>query len=96
MTKHKRTIRLFEPALVGTAFKQSFVKLNPRLMVKNPVMFTVESGTAVVRAVCAWQLVTGNNSGGAFWYDITVFAVRLLTVLLANVAGAIAEARGKA
>lgn len=96
MTKHKRTIRLFEPALVGTAFKQSFVKLNPRLMVKNPVMFTVEIGTAVMLAVCAWQLLTGNTSEGALWYNITVFAVLLLTVLFANFAEAIAEARGKA
>ena len=96
MTKHKRTIRLFEPALVGTAFKQSFVKLNPRLMVKNPVMFTVEIGTVVMLAVCAWQLLTGNTSEGALWYNITVFAVLLLTVLFANFAEAIAEARGKA
>lgn len=96
MTKHKRTIRLFEPALVGTAFKQSFVKLNPRLMVKNPVMFTVETGTAVMLAVCAWQMVTGNAGEGALWYNITIFAVLLLTVLFANFAEAIAEARGKA
>jgi K+-transporting ATPase ATPase B chain len=51
MSKHKRTIRLFEPALVGSAVKHSFVKLNPRLMVKNPVMFTVEIGCYIVPAV---------------------------------------------
>lgn len=96
MTKHKRTVRLLEPALVGTAFRQSFVKLSPRLMVKNPVMFTVEIGTAIMLAVCGWQLVTGNTSEGALWYNITVFAILLLTVLFANFAEAIAEARGKA
>lgn len=96
MTKNKRSIKLFEPALVGAAFKQSFVKLNPRFMVKNPVMFTVEIGTAVMLAVCTWQMATGNTSEGALWYNITIFAVLLLTVLFANFAEAIAEARGKA
>lgn len=93
MAKHKRTIRLFEPALVGTAVKQSFVKLNPRLMVKNPVMFTVEIGTVVMLAVTLYQLFTGDNSQGALWYNITVFAILLITVLFANFAEAIAEAR---
>jgi K+-transporting ATPase ATPase B chain len=96
MTKHHRTIKLFEPALVGTAIKQSFVKLDPRLMVKNPVMFTVEIGTLVMLAVCIYQVITGDLSQGALWYNITVFAILLLTVLFANFAEAIAEARGKA
>ncbi|HRF17355.1 MAG TPA: potassium-transporting ATPase subunit B, partial [Chitinophagaceae bacterium] len=96
MTKHKRTVRLLEPALVGTAFRQSFIKLSPRLMVKNPVMFTVEIGTAIMLTVCSWQLITDNTSEGALWYNITVFAILLLTVLFANFAEAIAEARGKA
>ncbi|MFN8288612.1 MAG: hypothetical protein U0U70_00005, partial [Chitinophagaceae bacterium] len=96
MSKHKQTIRLFEPALVGTAFRQSFVKLNPRLMVKNPVMFTVEIGTAVMLAVCLYQAATGDHTQGALWYNITVFAILLITVLFANFAEAIAEARGKA
>ncbi len=78
MTKHKRTIRLFEPELVGAAIRQSFVKLNPRYMVKNPVMFTVEIGTAVMLAVCIWQMITGNRTEGALWYNITVFAILLL------------------
>ena len=51
MSKRKREIKLFEPALVNTTIKQSFVKLSPRLMVKNPVMFTVEIGTFVMLAV---------------------------------------------
>ncbi|MGZ8557651.1 MAG: potassium-transporting ATPase subunit KdpB [Chitinophagaceae bacterium] len=96
MAKNKRSIRLFEPALVGTAVKQSFVKLSPRLMVKNPVMFTVEIGTAVMLAVTLYQLFTGDNSQGALWYNITIFVILLLTVLFANFAEALAEARGKA
>lgn len=96
MSKHKRTIRLFEPALVNTAVKQSFVKLNPGLMIKNPVMFTVEIGTTIMLAVCIYQLASGDTNQGALWYNIAIFAILLLTVLFANFAEAIAEARGKA
>ena len=96
MSKQKHTIRLFEPALVGTAIKESFVQLNPRLMIKNPVMFTVEIGTAVMLAVCCYQVFTGDNTQGALWYNITIFCILLLTVLFANFAEALAEARGKA
>ena len=45
MAKRKHNIKLFDPELVGVSIKQSFVKLNPALMIKNPVMFTVEIGT---------------------------------------------------
>jgi len=96
MTQNKRSIKLFDPALVGIAIGQSFTKLNPRLMIKNPVMFTVEIGTAIMLAVSIYQLVSGDHSQGALWYNITIFAILLLTVLFANFAEALAEARGKA
>ncbi|ANE50088.1 potassium-transporting ATPase subunit KdpB [Flavisolibacter tropicus] len=97
MSIHRRkTYRLFEPALVKTALKQSFIKLNPRLMVKNPVMFTVELGTVVMLLVVIYSLATGDISEGPLWYNIAVFVVLFLTVLFANFAEAIAEARGKA
>ncbi len=96
MSKDKRTIRLFEPALVGAAVRHSFVKLNPRLMVKNPVMFAVEIGTAVMLAVSLYQLLTGDQSQGALWYNITIFIILFFTLLFANFAEALAEARGKA
>ena len=95
MTKRKRHIKLFDPSLVTSALKESFVKLNPRLMVKNPVMFTVEIGTAVMLAVIVNQLVTGNRIEGALWYNIVVFIILLVTVLFANFAEALAEARGR-
>ncbi len=96
MTTHKRSVKLFEPALVRAAIRQSFIKLHPKLMVKNPVMFTVEIGTAVMLAVCIWQIAAHDISEGALWYNITIFAILLLTVLFANFAEALAEARGKA
>lgn len=86
--------KLFEPALVQTALKQSFIKLDPRLMVRNPVMFTVEVGTLVMAYVTVYSF---NHSGqGSFLYNFFIFLVLLLTVLFANFAEAIAEARGKA
>lgn len=92
----KRTIKLFEPALVGAALRQSFIKLDPRLMWKNPVMFAVEICTAVMLAVAVNQMITGDASQGALWYNITIFIILLITVLFANFAEGLAEARGKA
>ena len=91
--KNKSNI-LFEPALVNTALKQSFIKLDPRLMIRNPVMFTVEIGTFVMLFVTLYSI--SNRSQGSFGYNLIVFIVLLLTVLFANFAEAIAEARGKA
>ena len=94
MVKRKRNIKLFDPKLVGTAIKQSFIKLKPGLMVKNPVMFTVEIGTVVMLAVAVYQIATGDLSQGAIWYNLTIFAILFITVLFANFAEALAEARG--
>ncbi len=96
MSKRKRYIKLFDPELVGVSIKQSFVKLNPVLMIKNPVMFTVEIATAVMLAVVIFQMASGDTSQGALWYNIVVFFILLVTVLFANFAEALAEARGKA
>ncbi|HEY4876744.1 MAG TPA: HAD-IC family P-type ATPase, partial [Puia sp.] len=95
MTKHKRENKLFEGSLVREALKQSFVKLNPRILIHNPVMFTVEIGTIVMLAVCIW-ILTGEKSQGNLVYNALIFFILLLTILFANFAEAIAEARGKA
>ncbi|MGN6509802.1 MAG: potassium-transporting ATPase subunit KdpB [Chitinophaga sp.] len=87
---------LFPADLVRESLKQSFVKLSPRALVRNPVMFTVELGTIVMLIVTLWALFTGNRSQGGFGYNLTIFIVLLLTVLFGNFAEAIAEARGKA
>ncbi len=95
MSKHPRVNKLFEPSLVRVALKQSFAKLSPRYMVRNPVMFTVEIGTAVMMGVCVW-VALGETSQGSLAYNISITAILLITVLFANFAEAIAEARGKA
>ncbi|MVN90621.1 potassium-transporting ATPase subunit KdpB [Mucilaginibacter sp. HME9299] len=86
--------KLFEPALVKTALRESFIKLNPRIMLRNPVMFTVEVGTAIMLYVTVYSFM---YSGQGNWgYNFIIFLILLLTVLFANFAEAIAEARGKA
>jgi K+-transporting ATPase ATPase B chain len=86
--------KLFEPALVQTALKESFIKLDPRVMVRNPVMFTVEIGTVVMMYVTFYSLT--HRGQGSFTYNLCIFIILFLTVLFANFAEAIAEARGKA
>ncbi|MFH6958261.1 potassium-transporting ATPase subunit KdpB [Flavobacterium aquidurense] len=94
MTTNKST-SLFESKQVKEALVQSFVKLNPKLMIKNPVMFTVEIGTAIMFAVCI-SILMGATDQGSFTYNLIVFLILLATLLFANFAEAIAEARGKA
>lgn len=91
-----KSTSLFQPALVREAVGQAFVKLNPRTMFRNPVMFTVEIGTVVMFLVTAGLLFRPDAAQGSFGYNFTVFLVLFLTLLFANFAEAIAEARGKA
>ncbi|RQO29869.1 K(+)-transporting ATPase subunit B [Taibaiella sp. KBW10] len=86
---------LFQKELMQTALKDSFLKLSPKKMFRNPVMFTVWIGTLVMFFVCLWTLA-GAKAQGSFGYNLFVFVVLLLTLLFANFAEAIAEARGKA
>ncbi|PSL30412.1 potassium-transporting ATPase subunit KdpB [Dyadobacter jiangsuensis] len=86
---------LFQGDLVREALAQSFVKLNPRIMFRNPVMFTVWIGTFVMLIVNIW-VISGEKSQGSMVYNLVIFLILLLTLLFANFAEAIAEARGKA
>ena len=84
---------LFQPALVREAVGQAFVKLDPRLMVKNPVMFVVEIVAALTTVIFLRDLVTGGANLG-FTFQIILWL--WFTVLFANFAEAVAEGRGKA
>lgn len=95
MSKHVRSNKLFESSLLKEALIQSFVKLKPSNMFRNPVMFTVWIGTLVMIAVCTW-IAAGEQNQGNLVYNILVTSVLLITLLFANFAEAIAEARGKA
>lgn len=91
----KNTQSVFQKDLVNEALKQALIKLDPRVMIKNPIMFLVEVGTVVMLVVSIWTLM-GEKSQGSFGYNFTIFITLFLTVLFANFAEAIAEARGKA
>jgi len=91
----KKAVRarpLLDPPIVKRAIGDSFVKLHPRLMMKNPVMFVVEVGAAMTTIEVFKDLFQGNNIG--FTFQITLWL--WFTVLFANFAEAMAEGRGKA
>lgn len=93
--KHQRTSVPTATSITG-AIRDSFVKLDPRLMVKNPVMFTVEVGTVVMIIVTILSAFRDELALGAPGYNSVIAFLLLLTVLFGNMAEAIAEARGKA
>ena len=92
--KNNKSASLFQKEQVIDSIKQSFVKLNPRIMVKNPIMFTVEVCTAIMFLVMIYSIF--DNAQGSFVYNAWVFVILFITLLFANFAEAIAEARGKA
>lgn len=92
----KNNKALFSKDLVVASIGQSFRKLDPRIMFRNPIMFTVEVVTFVLLLVIVYSAAVGDASQGGFAYNMVLFVVLFLTLLFANFAEAIAEARGKA
>jgi len=94
MRKSTQSWSLFDPGLVWLAAKQSFLKLDPRHQLKNPVMFVVEVGSILTTALFL-QACFGQGEAPAGF----ILAVALwlwFTVIFANFAEAMAEGRGKA
>ena len=87
---------LFDKQLIKESLGASVRKLDPRTMIKNPIMFTVEIVTAVMFVLLFYILISGDTTQGSFGYNLVVFVVLFITLLFANFAEAIAEARGKA
>jgi K+-transporting ATPase ATPase B chain len=86
---------LFAPELLRAAFKQSFIMLRPDIQWKNPVMFVVEVGTALT-LIFTFATLAGKAGQAPVTYLIALDIWLFLTVLFANFASALAEARGKA
>src|SRR5689334_15461848 len=86
---------LFAPDLLKAALKQSFVMLRPDIQWKNPVMFVVEVGT-VLTIIFTIAVLRGAPSQVSLGYLLALDFWLLITVLFANFATALAEARGKA
>lgn len=94
MNSKNQNTSLFQKDQVIESLKQSFVKLNPKIMIKNPIMFTVEVSTLIMLFVTVYSAFS--TSQGSFVYNLWIFIILFLTLLFANFAEAIAEARGKA
>jgi K+-transporting ATPase ATPase B chain len=84
---------LFDPKIVLPAIGSAFVKLNPRTLMSNPVMFVLEVVTALTTIILIRDLVTG---GGHILFEFQIVLWLWFTVLFANFAEAVAEGRGKA
>jgi potassium-transporting ATPase ATP-binding subunit len=84
---------LWTSGIIAVAIKDSFVKLNPRTLMKNPVMFVVEVGSVVTSI----ELISGlARHNGNFGFELQITLWLWFTVLFANFAEAMAEGRGKA
>ena len=91
--KMVRARSLFDRELLGRALKASVVKLNPATLVKNPVIFVVEVGAALTTVFLVRDLLVGVKGTG---FSLQIALWLWFTVLFANFAEAMAEARGKA
>src|SRR5947209_9380522 len=91
--KGARSRPLFDPPIVKRAIADSLIKLNPRTMMKNPVMVVVEVGAVMTTARAVRDFASGAAAAG-FTFQITLWL--WFTVLFANFAEAMAEGRGKA
>jgi K+-transporting ATPase ATPase B chain len=94
MAERAEKRQLFDPAIVRRAIKDAFVKLNPRLVAKNPVMFVVEIGSILTTLLIVRDIAQGQTANLLFTVQVTLWL--WFTVLFANFAEAMAEGRGKA
>lgn len=84
-----------DKGLIGNAIKASFIKLDPRIMVKNPIMFIVEIGFFLTLLLTFAPSAFGSAEVNVT-FNLTVSLILLFTVLFANFAEALAEGRGMA
>ncbi len=99
MTTETQPRSLFDPEILRPALWESARKLDPRVQVRNPVMFVVEIGALVTTVAWLIQLFGGSPLGGGHepsWFTFSVTVWLWLTVVFANLAEALAEGRGRA
>jgi len=95
MAAQTRELSLFDPSIVRPAIWESFRKLSPRQVIRNPVMFVVEVGALLTTVELIHDLVSGQRSA-PLWFTGIVSLWLWFTVVFANFAEAVAEGRGKA
>ena len=88
--------KLITPEIMQDAVKGSFKKLDPRYMMKNPVMFVVEIGFVIALLLSFFPSLFGEAEAHIRLYNIIVAVILFVTVLFANFAESVAEGRGKA
>ncbi len=99
MTSERQAVSLLERDIVTRALLDGFVKLDPRVQVRNPVMFVVEVGSVITTAAWLIQAAGGKPLGGGSepaWFTFSIAVWLWLTVVFANLAEAFAEGRGRA
>ncbi len=95
----RRAISLFRRDIVNRAVVDSLIKLDPRVQIRNPVMFVVEIGALITTVTWLIQVFGGTPLGGGHepaWYTFVISFWLWLTVVFANLAEAFAEGRGRA
>jgi K+-transporting ATPase ATPase B chain len=91
-----QALSLFDRSIVGRAVGDSFRKLAPKHVAKNPVMFVVEIGSVLTTLVFVRDLLHRSSAGAPLWFTGAVTVWLWFTVVFANFAEAVAEGRGKA
>src|SRR5262245_34123531 len=92
----KRELSLFDPEIVRPAVWESFRKLAPQNVIKNPVMFVVEIGSVLTTLILLRDLVAPTPESQPLWFTASVSLWLWFTVIFANLSEAVAEGRGKA
>ncbi|AWI05703.1 potassium-transporting ATPase subunit KdpB [Clostridium drakei] len=95
MSNNKKN-KFITKKIVGEAVAESFRKLNPKYMIKNPVMFVVEIGFFISLVLTFFPSIFGDTGNNLRTYNLIVALILFITVLFANFAEAVAEGRGKA
>lgn len=96
MSKDKLNKKFITKEIFKAAVKDSFVKLNPKYMIKNPVMFIVEIGTIITLLLTIFPTIFGESGNNLWLYNGLVFIILFATLLFSNFAESVAEGRGKA
>lgn len=92
----KKNSKFITKDILRSSVINSFIKLNPKYMIKNPVMFVVEVGFFITVLLSIFPNIFGESVEDLRLYNIVVSVILFITVLFANFAEAVAEGRGKA
>ncbi|MBC2579914.1 potassium-transporting ATPase subunit KdpB [Clostridium sp. DJ247] len=96
MSRNDKKNKFITKKIVNEAITESFRKLNPKYMIKNPVMFVVEIGFFISLVLTFFPTIFGDTDNNLRTYNLIVTIILFITVLFANFAEAVAEGRGKA